>query len=382
MSFEKLEAYFKTLPALGVPAAEVIVMQDHKKVFHSLVGYSDEARTVPVTKDDLYFLYSSTKVMTCVAALTLIEDGKLGLDDPVSKYIPEYANLTLQIDGKTVPARNTMLVRHLFTMTGGLTYDLTHPVITEAIAKNPATDTLSLVREMAKMPLAFEPGTRFVYSLCHDVLAAVVEVASGMRFSDYVNRRIARPLGMTDLHFHMDEPGVSERLSAQYTHEGTPIAVPVPKKNCYILAPQYESGGAGIITTTECYVLFADALANGGVGANGNRILSEETVLSMSKNQLTDIQLEDYHERGPGNYGYGYGLGVRTLMSQSDHGNTSKSLPGEFGWGGAAGTYFLADPKAKLAIYYSQQVLNMTCFEGQRHPHDMVRDLTYEALGF
>lgn len=382
MSFEKLQAYFNTLPSLGIPAAEVIVMHRHKKMFHSVVGYSDEKGTVPATKDDLYFLYSSTKVMTCVAALTLVEDGKLGLDDPVSKYIPEYANLTLQIDGKTVPASNTLLVRHLLTMTGGLTYELTHPVITDFLKSNPDADTLSIVREIAKMPLAFEPGTHFQYSLCHDVLAAVVEVASGMRFSSYVDMRIAKPLGMQDLHFHMDDAGVMERLSAQYRHEGTPVAIPVPKTNFTILSPNFESGGGGIITSTECYVLLADALANGGVGANGNRILKEETVLYMSQNHLTDIQMQDYHERGAGNYGYGYGLGVRTLMSQSDHGNTSKSLVGEFGWGGAAGTFFLADPKAEVAIYYSQEVLNMCFTDYQTHPHNMLRDLAYEALGF
>ena len=381
MSFEKLEAYFKSLPARGIPAAEVIVMQNHKEVFRSIVGCSDEAGKVPATKDDLYFLYSSTKVMTCVAALALIEDGKLGLDDPVSKYIPAYASLTVKIDGDVVPAKETMLVRHLFMMTGGLTYDVSHPVITEFLKKNPAADTLSLVSEMAKMPLAFEPGTRYQYSLCHDVLAAVVEVASGMRFSDYVNVRIAKPLGMTDLHFHMGDAGVMERLSAQYKHEGTPVAIPVPKTNFTILSPNFESGGGGIITTTECYILLADALANGGVGKNGNRILKEETVLYMSQNHLSDIQMEDYYNT-LGNFGYGYGLGVRTLISQSDRGNLSKSLVGEFGWGGAAGTYFLADPKAKVAIYYSQQVLNMSCDDYQNHPHNMIRDLAYEGLGY
>lgn len=381
MSFEKLEAYFKSLPARGIPAAELIVMQNHKEVFRSIVGCSDEAGKVPATKDDLYFLYSSTKVMTCVAALALIEDGKLGLDDPVSKYIPTYANLTVKIDGDVVPAKETMLVRHLFMMTGGLTYDVSHPVITEFLKKNPTADTLSLVSEMAKMPLAFEPGTRYQYSLCHDVLAAVVEVASGMRFSDYVNVRIAKPLGMTDLHFHVEENGVKERLSAQYKHEGTPVAIPVPKTVPYIFTPNYESGGAGIMTTTECYVLLADALANGGVGKNGNRILKEETVLYMSQNHLSDVQMEDYHN-GVGNFGYGYGLGVRTLVSQSDRGNKSKSLVGEFGWGGAAGTYFLADPKAKVAIYYSQEVLNLSFPDYQNHPHNMIRDLVYEALGY
>lgn len=380
MSFEKLNAYFETLPSLGVPAAEVIVTRRHEKLFHALVGYSDAEKKAPTSERDLYYLYSSSKVLTCAAGLCLAEDGKLDLDAPVSKYIPEFANLTLQKEGDTVPTENTMLVRHLFTMTGGLSYDLNMPPVSEEIKRNPNADTLTLVRAMAKAPLLFEPGTYYQYSLCHDVLAAAIEVASGMRFSEYVNKRIAEPLGMDDLHFHVADKGVKERITAMYTHDEHHVPSLIPTHNVYIFTPAYESGGAGVITTTSCYIKFVDALANGGVGANGARILSEKSIVEMSRNHLNDEQMKGYHFPGPGNYGYGYGLGVRTLLSQSDRGNMSRSSIGEFGWGGAAGTYVLVDPKENLAIYYSQQVLNM-CYPYATHPHNVIRDLTYEALG-
>lgn len=379
MNFSALSHYVHCLPALGIPGGEAIVRIGHKTVFHETFGFSDAEKTRSASPNDLYYLYSASKVMTAAAGMKLIEDGLIGIDDPVSKYIPEFAHLTVRDGAGVREAKNVMTVAHLLTMRGGLSYEVTHPVIRETVEKNPQADTLTLVRAMAKMPLLFEPGTHFAYSLCLDVIPAIVEVVTGMKFSAYLQKVFAEPLGMEPLYFHVTDPGVGERMARQYRKNIFGKPDPIGFENHTILGAAYESGGGGIISTAENYSLFLDALANGGVGVNGARILKEETIRAMATNRLDRTSLIDYFA-GPGNPGYGYGYGVRVMMKTDLPGYRSASSVGEFGWGGAAGVFVLVDPAKQLSFYYTQHMLDMGGFTYPDHPHNRMRDLIYEAL--
>lgn len=387
MSFEKLTSYLDSLEKeFGVPACDCMVVHGHKTVFRHGAGFSDTGRTKPVSPNDLYHIYSASKVITCTAVMQLLEQGRIALTDTVDTYLPEFAEMRVLTemptppmflipdDAKTVPAKNKITIHNLMTMTSGLSYNTRSKEILELAEKtNGQATTREMIGAIARMPLVCEPGTRYVYSLSHDVLAAVVEVVSGMKFSQYLQTHIFAPLEITDMYFHLTPP-LTARLSAQYTgsFESKEIR-PTQSINTYRLTENYESGGAGLACTVDAYAAFVDAMCNNGVGKNGNRILGKESIDLMRKNHLTDQQLEDF-KRG-GKVGYGYGLGVRTLIDNEN----AKSPIGEFGWDGAAGAYALIDPDNGLGIFYAQHILMFIDVYFKIHP--TIRDLTYEALG-
>lgn len=358
----------------GVPGCDLIVMREHEVLLRYQSGVSDYDGAVPMKGDERYFMYSCSKPITCTAALQLVERGVIGLDDPVGLYLPDYANVFLQKDGVKAPAKRTMTVKHLFTMSGGLDYDLGKEPVKELLKEQPDASTLAIVNAMAKAPLLFEPGERFEYSLCHDVLAAVVEAASGMRFGAYLQKNIFEPLGMTHTGFTVTQEERAQ-IAAQYTFIEPGVLKPIYAQNDYRLSSAYESGGAGLISTAEDYAKFADAMANGGVGANGARILKTETIEEMRKDQLCGF-LDDPAFGCAAGPGYSYGLGVRTRIDQNEG---QRSSIGEFGWDGAAGSYLMMDPKYGLSIVFTMHVRNWPAMIGLSHGE--IRDLTYDALG-
>ncbi|MBQ2735285.1 MAG: beta-lactamase family protein, partial [Clostridia bacterium] len=215
--FIKLNELLEGMPQRGIPACELSITKNGKSIYRKSVGYSDSKGTKSVSNQDLYWIFSCSKVVTCVAALRLLERGLISLDDPVSKYIAEYANLRIEnSDGTLVLARKVMTIEHLFTMTGGLTYALETENIKYAKLHDPST--LGIVKAIAKDSLAFEPGTHYQYSLCHDVLAAIVEVVCGMPFSEYLRTNIFEPLGLKDIGFRPNETQKT-RFSAMYTYQ-------------------------------------------------------------------------------------------------------------------------------------------------------------------
>lgn len=198
MNTDKLDRFLDEMPLRGLPGCDLSVTRNGREVYRRTVGYSDAEMKRPVDHDTLWWIFSATKVITCTAAMRLVEEGRLKLTDKVSDYLPAFGSLTVrQKDGTIVPATEPMRIVHLFTMTGGMDYDLNAPEITNAIAAG-HTDTVSLCSAMASRPLWFEPGTHYQYSLCHDVLAAVVEVITEMKFSDYLRELMFEPLGMAD----------------------------------------------------------------------------------------------------------------------------------------------------------------------------------------
>ncbi len=373
MNFEKLDNFMKEMPLRGIPMCELAVAKDGKVVYRIGVGHSDAQRTKPVTNHDLYWIFSATKVITCIAAMRLVEEGKLHLDDPVAKYIPEYANLTVKHeDGSVTPAKNILTIEHLFTMTGGLTYDLNTPAI--RAAATPTATTLDVVRAMAKDPLIFEPGTHYKYSLCHDVLAAVVEVVTGMRFADYLDQLIFKPLCIKDMGFHPNDEQKS-RFSAMYTFKsGTMTATEIKCINKYGLYPNYDSGGAGLFASVDEYIKIIAVIANGGITADGYRILKPETIAMMQVNHLHDDARNDFISGML--YGYGWGLCGRVHMDQAV--SLSPSPLGEFGWDGAANAFVMVDPINHVAVYYGTQIHK--CEYGHRVIHPNIRRLVYEGL--
>ena len=233
--------------------------------------------------------------------------------------------------------------------------------------------TRQVVTAMAQMPLLCEPGTRYSYALGHDVLAAVVEVVTGMTFGAYMKRNVFEPLGITEMYYQVPA-GEEHRLFAQYGKDWDTGKIKRDESMIYRITKNYESGGAGLCTTVDEYTKVLEALANGGVGRTGGRILKQESVLAIGRNWLTEQELADFSRTGK--EGYGYGLGVRVLID----GTKSKSPVGEFGWDGAAGAYALVDPKNHIGMFYTHEILGM--IEAYSEIHPTLRDLAYEAMGF
>jgi CubicO group peptidase (beta-lactamase class C family) len=318
-----------------------------------------------------------TKLVTCTAALQLMERGDFLMFQPVSEFIPEFGKLNVAVrglggDAVIVPAVRAMTIRDLFNMSGGMDYNLNSNAIQRTRA---ATDgrcpTLETVRAMAGEPLLFEPGTRWFYSLCHDVLAALVEVISGKKFSEYVQEIILNPLEMGDTYFHIPAEKLP-RMAKQYRFDVETRRYEPKEGNDYIFGTDYESGGAGLISTVNDYMRFADALCNFGVGATGARILSESAVRLMRRNFLTPQTQPDFN--WPQQAGYGYGLGVRTLLNPAAQGTLSAG--GEFGWSGAAGAYVIIDPENELTVYYAQHMLQSQ----EEYIHPRLRNAVYADL--
>ena len=356
-----------------VPCFDISVVQDHRVLYRYLAGHADYEGTQPLTENALYHAYSCTKVVTVSVGRRLYEEGLLDLDAPVSRYLPAFADLSVYKDGTIVKVANTLTVRHLFTMTGGFNYDLHHEA-TKAYLREHGDNagTVGIVNTFAMRPLDFEPGARFQYSLCHDILAAVIEVAAGKRFADLVAQLVFVPLGMKDSCFHLTEE-IRPRLAAKYLALDDGSIVPVENINDMIPTTHYDSGGAGIITSVNDFVTFADTLACGGTAENGYRLLKPETIELIKQEQLSSFVVQNDFSCAAGG-GYGYGLGVRTRISHEG----GKGPLGEFGWDGACGSYLMMDTDHRLSIVRGMHVQAWPrCIAGQ---HAILRDMVYTEL--
>ncbi len=357
-----------------VPGCDLVITRDHKPVFRHISGYADRETKTPLTQSHMYYMYSCTKPLTVTAGLRLLEEGKLDLETPVSRYFPSYANVKVLQDGKLVPANTVMTLRHLFTMTAGYDYEFEFPetscIFTPEFRR---ATTEEVVEVLSKRPLIFHPGERFSYSICHDILAGVIEKIADMRFSEYLDKIIFTPLGMTDSTFS-ETPALHERMATQYLAEDDGSIVATEQKNEHRLTEEYESGGAGLISTVNDYAKFADTLACGGTTAEGYRMLRPETVKFMHTEQLHSYSVESSFTC-PAGPGYGYGLGVRTRVNRDEG---QRSPIGEFGWDGAAGSYVLMDETNRLSVFFGMHVLNWPSCIGTDHA--VMRDLIYDAM--
>jgi len=374
MDFQKVSEFLDTFKDHGIPGCDCVVYYNYQPIYRHFDGYSDAARTKPVDGSELYWLYSATKVITCTALMQLAEQGKLDLEAPLANYIPEFKNMLVRDGGNLVPAKNPILIKDLFSMRAGLNYNIDAPSIQDKIkeSNNQAT-TMEIIQALSNEPLDFEPESHYRYSLAHDVLAAVLEVVTGEKFGDDLKKNIFDPLDMKDTGFLLTSEKEA-RMATLYQYNGeTDQSNEISFTNRYKLTENYESGGAGLICSTNDYIKFADALANWGVSADGHTILFKESIDKMRTNVLTKKQLEEFSRNW---CGYGYGLGVRTMINREAAG--SKSPIGEFGWDGAAGSFVLIDPENHIAVFYAQHVLN--CGHVYTY-HYALKNLIYEALG-
>lgn len=376
MNFNDLTKYIDSLGEKFIPARELVVTRDHEVIYSHRSGFSDVQRTKPLIGNEIYLLFSSSKIATCIGALRLVEKGLIKLEDKVSDYIPEYKSLYVLEDGKLRLAKTDLLVKHLFTMCGGFTYNTDN---LKRFKNDEKATTLDVVREIAKGPLSFDPGEHFQYSLCHDILGGLIEAVSGKTLDRYLKDEIFIPLDMKDTTFNLNDEQ-KQRLAVHYVYKSASRSLETSENLNHSLkfSPLYEGGGAGIYSTTSDYAKFADAMACGGTAYNGYEVLKTETVEMYARNWLNDRQLSDFHTK-TGHLGNGYGLGCMVLMDKKPR-NYKCSL-GVFGWGGMAGTKVVMDLKNKLSFYYSQEVEGGVGCTYEEHHHNVIANMLYEILG-
>ncbi len=393
MDFGKLEKLMNRFVEESYAPGNVIkVYLKNKKVFDYSCGYSDINKKIKMHGDEYFNIYSCSKIATVTAALQLVEKGIILLDDPLYEYIPEYKNMYIKTDdGELVKANKHIKILNLFNMTAGFTYNTNTDGIKRARERTHGKmDTDVVIRCIANDPLSFEPGEKFQYSLCHDVLAGLVSIVTGKKFRDYVRENIFEPLGMSSSTYHLTSEQ-RKHMAAQYrfvpecndenldiidaqkygnSKNGTFVDVGI--ENSLILGDEYDSGGAGIISNISDYIKLPIALANYGLGITGERILSPYTVELMRTNTLNDNQIKPFNWKHLN--GYGYGLGVRTMMDKVRGGSLGNI--GEFGWGGAAGTSVYIDPENGLAAVYAKHTLNPR----EEYYQPRVRNVLYSCL--
>lgn len=338
--FEQTKALCQCFLELGVPGFDLIVYKDGECVLRHMGGYADREQKIPMQGKEKYHIYSCSKLFTCVAAMQLWEKGLFSLDDELSQYLPAFKEMYVKTEEGIQRAKNPIKIHHLFEMTAGLNYNLQTPALKAYYeACDYSCPTLETVEQIAKTPLEFEPGEGWLYSLCHDVLAALVEKLSGQKFEAYVKDNIFDPLGMTHSDFvHPMEDW--EGFARQYRYNAETGEFQPWWKNIYRPGREYASGGAGCVSTVEDYIKFLEALRVGDV------ILKKETIAMMATDRLTERQRAMYMYRTPD---VGYGLGMRT--PRQDPTRT------EFGWGGAAGAFASVDPVNNITLYFAQHVL-------------------------
>jgi len=373
MDFFELTALLEHLPVFDLPAVDCAVTLEGRPVYRHTVGYADVDAKTPLTEENTYRLYSASKVSTCLGALLLVERGMMELDDPVAKYLPEFGSVAVrEEDGTVRPAKTVMTLRHLFSMTGGLDYDLETEEIRAAVeATGGRAPTREMMKAIAKKPLSFDPGTKYQYSLCHDVLGAVIEVVSGMRFGAFLEENIFAPLGMKDTTFHPTEAQL-QRMAWQYYNydHRTNTYDDRSKDNRFIFGTEYESGGAGLVSTVNDYIRLGTMMCLGGISPEGVRICKPETLELMRTDQMDENTFPGVFDKLTWQ-GYSYGLGVRTRVREM-----GKCLApvGEFGWDGAMGAYLVIDPVNHLSIFYAQHE------SGHPWHHEAIRDAVYRSL--
>jgi CubicO group peptidase (beta-lactamase class C family) len=332
-------------------------------------GYRDIAAKLPVAPDTLYRIYSMTKPVTAVAALILMEEGKLSLDDPVALHLPAFADMRVYDSGsgaglKTRPVEQPMLIRHLMTHTSGLTFAFYHSHPVDALYREaglessvpPGANLAEAIDVYASLPLQFEPGTQWNYSVASNVLGRIVEVVSGQRLDEFFAERIFRPLGMPDAGFQVPDEKAS-RLAELYGDADGGGIEPILGLPLRGGRPRFLSGSGGMAASPYDVHRFAEFLRRRGE-LDGVRLLAPETVDLMASNHLpggADMRAfgSPAHQE-PGNDGIGFGLSVSVVVDPER--TQSPAGLGTFGWSGVATTTFWVDPSQDLTVQFMTQL--------------------------
>ena len=365
-----------------IAGAVGFIARDGKIIYNRAFGESDIENRVPMQTGNIFRIASQTKAITSIGLMMLYEEGKFLLDDPVSKYIPEFANPTVldKFNEKdttftTIPAKRAVTIRDLLTHTSGIDYaGIGSPIMNAIYSKAGivggfGNDRITIgddIRILGKQPLVHQPGERFTYGLNVDVIGYLIEILSGEKLDQYLRNRIFVPLDMTDTWFYLPEEKQS-RLVMVNTENADRLVTSMPQShvmvNYPVLKGTYFAGGAGLSSTTKDYAIFLQMLLNDGE-YNGKRFLSRRTVELITCNQIGDV------DRGANKFGLGFE--ITTERGQAQLGISE----GSFSWGGYYGTTYWADPKERLVCLLFMQQSPLSHGEIQNKFKAMV----YQAL--
>jgi len=399
-ALDRLETHLKSryIDAGRFPGTQLLVYR-RGKVVHSVVqGFADLERRVPVRDDTIFRIYSMTKPITSVAFMMLFEEGRVALDEPVHKYIPEWKNLGVFVAGNapsflTRPPSRAMQIVDLLRHTSGLTYGIQQRSNVDAAYREKkiaqAGTLQGMIEELAQIPLEFSPGEAWNYSVSADVLGYLIGKISGRPFEQFLKERIFDPLGMADTGFYVPSAKAA-RFAACYSadppdkvtfyateRKGTLTLQDDPAKSPYLSQPSFVSGGGGLVSTASDYLTFCRALINGGE-LGGTRLLGPKTLQLMISNHLPGgvdlpaLSRSMFSEAT--NNGIGFGLGFAVTMDPA-----KALLPGsagEYFWGGAAGTAFWVDPAEELIAVFMTQLMPSSAYPIRRE----LRTLVYAAI--
>jgi CubicO group peptidase (beta-lactamase class C family) len=353
---QSLKSDLQKLVDDGKIAGGVVVVVRHSKVACTITcGARDMASKTPMTEDTIFAIASMTKPITCVGVMGLVERGKIALDDPVSKYLPQFKELNVLSDEKdaknarlaTVPAKRALTIRDLLSHTSGISYGGLVPgdrlgriYMQAGVTGRPHKTIADQVERLAHVPLAHQPGEGWTYGLSHDVLGRVIEVVSGKSFDTYLREQILDPLDMHDTFFFVPE-AKRDRVATVYQAGEKGALSPIPKNYG---SETFFSGGGGLFSTARDYTRFAQMLLNGGE-LDGTRILKPESIKAMTTNEIGSFTA----------FGSKYGLGFGLLFTPGTEGE--KPVLSSYHWGGYYSTNFWVDPPHDLIGVLMTQVL-------------------------
>ncbi|MER7577085.1 serine hydrolase domain-containing protein [Streptomyces sp. NPDC126514] len=382
-ALDRLDQHFAHYVDEGrLPGFLVAVSRGGRVAHLTTHGDRDLAAGRPVAPDTLWRIYSMTKPVTAVAALLLVEEGKLALDDPVGRHLPAFAEPRVYVEGsgtdvRTRPAAGPLLIRHLMTHTAGLTFAFYHCHPVDALYREanlesavlPGSDLARTVDVYASLPLQFDPGTQWNYSVASNVLGRVIEVVSGRPLDEFLAERVFGPLGMTDAGFRVTD-AQADRLAELYGETDDGGITPIPGLPLRNGRPRFLSGSGGLAASAHDIHRFMELLRRRGE-LDGTRLLAPETVDLMTSNHLPDgADLRSFGSRPahdePNNDGVGFGLGVSVVIDPSR--TRAPAGLGTYGWSGVATTTFWIDPTRDLTVQFMTQVRPKTS-------HTMFTDL-------
>ncbi|HEY3741789.1 MAG TPA: serine hydrolase domain-containing protein [Bryobacteraceae bacterium] len=358
-----LQRYVKEKKVAGVVA---LVLQDGKPAYEKAFGYADKEAGHKMMTNTLFRIASQTKAFTSAAVLTLVEEGKIGIDEPAGHFIQTFMKTSVAVNDpsgvfKIVPARRQITIRDLLTHTAGISYGTDAYVADMYAAKGlgPAAgngwytadkdEPICVTMErLGTLPFVAQPGERFVYGYNTDILGCIVEKASGMSLADYIQTKITGPLGLKDTRFYVP-PAERDRLAAVYASGPDGLAVRAPDgpkgQGDYVVGPRKSyAGGAGLTSTAHDYARFLEMIRNGGT-LDGVRILGPRTVELMRTNQSGMLHSST---------GLGFGFGFETV---DRYGASGMAGVGAFGWGGAYGTTYQVDPQSRMVVILMLQLM-------------------------
>jgi CubicO group peptidase (beta-lactamase class C family) len=377
--------YIRNEIATGkIPGAVLLIQQHGRPVYFEKFGVRDVATRLPMTADTIFRLYSMSKPITSVAAMMLVEDGKLRLDDPVSKYIPAFGQVKVGVEKRDAnegtvlrlePLNRPITIEDLLRHTSGLTYGFIGDSAVRNLYANSDLfdgdfDNAEFAERLAKLPLAEQPGTRWDYGHSTDVLGRVIEVVSGKSLYRFEKERLLDPLGMTDTAFYVADAAKRPLIAEPMPDDR--FVTPVAGIRDPMMRRRWESGGAGMVGTIGDYARFSQMLLNGGT-LDGRRYLKPETITLMTSDHIgpeTKIGHDYFYFPGASS-GFGLGFAVRI----SPYPGTSWPL-GEYRWDGIAGTFFFIDPKDDMFVIFMVQT------PSERGRIQLaLKTLIYQALG-